>query len=235
MDDSSPSTSLPDDVEELKRLLVARDQAIAEHQKTITQHEATITQHTAKIAALTQQRDAYYLEKLRLEVRLAKALKQAYGPRADRVGDLGQLLLDFGGQLDALSVRISESVMSKMRRPLLVQATNTHSPWTATRLACIPSHNSHSLCGAAGSEGIQGCSCGCGAETMGVCTCGQVESGQLTRARCVETVILRCDACRWNGQQRDELQEDGIAVEERAEESRWIVPQKHEGQQDDDY
>jgi len=102
MDDASPRTSLPDDIAELKRWLVARDHVIAEHQNTIARHETTITQHTATIAALTQQRDAYYLEKLRLEVRLAKALKQAYGPRADRLSDPGQLLLDFGGLLDAL-------------------------------------------------------------------------------------------------------------------------------------
>jgi transposase len=87
MDDTSTRTSLPDDIDELKRLLVARDQIIAEHQHTI--------------ATLTQQRDTFYLEKLRLEVRLAKALKQAYGPRADRLSDPGQLLLDFGGWLDA--------------------------------------------------------------------------------------------------------------------------------------
>jgi transposase len=97
MDDALPQTSLPDDVDELKRLLVAREQVIAEHQNTITQHEATIS-------TLTQQRDEYYLEKLRLEVRLAKALKQAYGPRADRLSDPGQLLLDFGGLLNALAI-----------------------------------------------------------------------------------------------------------------------------------
>lgn len=90
MEDTSPLTSLPDDVDELKRLLVAREQIIVEHQNTI--------------ATLTQQRDAYYLEKLRLEVRLAKALKQAYGPRADRLRDPGQLLLDFGGLLDGLTI-----------------------------------------------------------------------------------------------------------------------------------
>jgi len=54
--------------------------------------------------SLTQQRDAFHLEKLRLEVRLAKALKQAYGPRADRLRDPGQLLLDFGGRLDGLPI-----------------------------------------------------------------------------------------------------------------------------------
>lgn len=90
MEDTSPRTSLPDDIAELKRLLIARDHVIAEHQKTI--------------ATLTQQRDAYYLEKLRLEVRLAKALKQAYGPRADRLADPGQLLLDFGGLLNGLAI-----------------------------------------------------------------------------------------------------------------------------------
>jgi transposase len=97
MEDASPHRSLPDDVNELKRLLVARDQVIAEHRSTITQHEATIS-------TLTQQRDEFYLEKLRLEVRLAKTLKQAYGPRADRLSDPGQLLLDFGQQLDALTI-----------------------------------------------------------------------------------------------------------------------------------
>jgi transposase len=90
MEDASLVAPLPDDVNELKRLLVARDRVITEHQSTI--------------AKLTKQRDEYYLEKLRLEVQLAKALKQAYGPRADRVRDLGQLLLSFAEQVDALPI-----------------------------------------------------------------------------------------------------------------------------------
>jgi transposase len=90
MDDTSPTISLPDDPVQLKALLAAREQLIAQQQATIT--------------TLTQQRDEFYLEKLRLEVRLAKALKQAYGPRADRVSAPGQLLLDFAGRLDALPI-----------------------------------------------------------------------------------------------------------------------------------
>ena len=35
---------------------------------------------------------------------MAKALKQAYGPRADRLSDPGQLLLDFGDKLEALVI-----------------------------------------------------------------------------------------------------------------------------------
>ena len=90
MDDTPATTSRPDDPARLKALLVAREQLIAQQQATI--------------ATLTTQRDEFYLEKLRLEVRLAKALKQAYGPRADRVSDPGQLLLDFAGRLDALPI-----------------------------------------------------------------------------------------------------------------------------------
>lgn len=97
MDDTPPTTSLLDDPIQLKALWAAREQLIAAQQ-------ATITQQTQTIAQITQQRDEYYLEKLRLEVRLAKALKQAYGPRADRVSDPGQLLLDFAGRLDALPI-----------------------------------------------------------------------------------------------------------------------------------
>lgn len=97
MEDAFPHTTLPDDVNELKRLLLAREDQLAQREQVIAEHQKTI-------AALTQQRDAFYLEKLRLEVRLAKALKQAYGPRADRLSDPGQLLLDFGGLLNALPI-----------------------------------------------------------------------------------------------------------------------------------
>jgi len=90
MYDALPHASLPDEVTRLRAILAERESTIAQHQTTI--------------ATLTRQRDEYYLEKLQLEMRLAKALKQAYGPRADRVGDLAQLLLDFGLKLEALPI-----------------------------------------------------------------------------------------------------------------------------------
>jgi transposase len=101
MDDASPHTVLPDDIATLKRLLSAREQQLAQRDQVIAEHQKAIV-------TLTQQRDAYYLEKLRLEVRLAKALKQAYGPRADRLRDPGQLLLDFGGLLDGLTIEVAD-------------------------------------------------------------------------------------------------------------------------------
>lgn len=76
-------TTLPDDIGQLK---------------------AMIAQYQATIATLTQQRDEFYLKSLQLEVRLAKALKQAYGPRANRIQDSAQMLLDFGQKLEALPV-----------------------------------------------------------------------------------------------------------------------------------
>jgi transposase len=90
MDDARQVTSLPDDIHQLKALLAARDQQLVQHQATI--------------ATLTQQRDEFYLKGLQLEVRLAKALRQAYGPRADRVGDAAQMLLEFGQKLEALPI-----------------------------------------------------------------------------------------------------------------------------------
>ena len=94
MDDARRLTYPPDDIGQLKALLVQRDQLLA--------------QHAATIAALTKQRDEFYLKSLQLEVRLAKALKQAYGPRADRVGDAAQMLLEFGQNLEALPIRASD-------------------------------------------------------------------------------------------------------------------------------
>jgi transposase len=90
MDDTHRPTSLPDDVHQLRALLAQRDQQLAEQQATI--------------AALTQQRDEFYLKNLRLEMRLAKALKQAFGPRADRISDAAQMFLDFGQRLEALPI-----------------------------------------------------------------------------------------------------------------------------------
>jgi transposase len=94
MDDALP-LPVPSEVARLKALLAEREQVI--------------TQHQATIAKLTQQRDEYYIEKLRLEVRLAQALKQTYGPRADRVGDAAQLVLDFVQKLDALVTPAAEA------------------------------------------------------------------------------------------------------------------------------
>jgi transposase len=91
MDDALRQTSLPDDIHQLKAMIAARDEQLAHQQTTIT--------------TLTKERDTFYLEKLRLEVRLAKALKQAYGPKADRVGDTAQMLLDFGQKLEAMPVK----------------------------------------------------------------------------------------------------------------------------------
>lgn len=90
MDDTRQPTSLPDNIDQLKAMIAARDEQLAEYQSTI--------------ATLTQQRDEFYLKNLQLEVRLAKALKQAYGPRADRIQDSAQMLLDFGQKLEALPV-----------------------------------------------------------------------------------------------------------------------------------
>lgn len=102
MDDAAPTTSLPDDPVQLKALLAQRDEQLAQRERRIADQQAAIAQ-------ITQQRDTFYLEKLRLEVRLAQALKQAYGPRADRLRDPGQFLLEFGRQLEQLPIDAPEA------------------------------------------------------------------------------------------------------------------------------
>jgi len=97
MMDEAP-TPPHDDINHLKAMLAQRDQIIAAHQQQLSERDQII-------AMLTQQRDEYQLEKLRLEMRLAQLLKQAYGPRADRIGDPAQLLLDFARRLEALPIQ----------------------------------------------------------------------------------------------------------------------------------
>ncbi len=97
MEDTSSPTALPDDVQELRRLLAQQQATIA----TLTQQRDRFYQQKQQLESQKQQLE---LEKLRLELRLAQALKQAYGPRADRLADPGQLLLDFGQLLDGLPI-----------------------------------------------------------------------------------------------------------------------------------
>jgi transposase len=102
MDDARRSTSSPANIPQLRALLAARDKQLAQRDRQLTERDQLLAQHQAAIATLTRQRDEFYLKNLQLEVRLAKALKQAYGPRADRLADAAQMLLDFGQQLETL-------------------------------------------------------------------------------------------------------------------------------------
>ncbi|MCC7414037.1 MAG: IS66 family transposase [Gammaproteobacteria bacterium] len=93
------------------------DDAIATHsspaevarlREQVAKYEALLAQREEQLAQATQQRDEFKLKILRLELRLAQFLKQAYGPRADRLSCIGQLLLDFAGHLDALPTDVAE-------------------------------------------------------------------------------------------------------------------------------
>lgn len=84
MDDAPRPTPLPDDIQKLKTLLARQE---------------------ATIATLTKERDDFYIENLKLQVRLEKVLKQAFGPRADRIGDAGQMYLEFGQKLEEMPIR----------------------------------------------------------------------------------------------------------------------------------
>jgi transposase len=94
---------LPEDDESLKamvRLLLQerdREQQRAEEQRRRAEESARRAEHE-KLRA-----DSLHIEKLRLEQELARYKKWYYGPRADRLqssGEVAQMLLDFGGEMD---------------------------------------------------------------------------------------------------------------------------------------
>ena len=105
MDDTRQPTSLPEDIRQLKAMLIARGEELARRDEQLSQRDRQLVECHATIATLTQVRDEFYLKSLKLEVRLARALKQAYGPRADRISDAAQMFLDFGERLEALPIR----------------------------------------------------------------------------------------------------------------------------------
>jgi len=108
--------NLPEDSASLKALLCAviaeRDRERrraeeaarrAEEQEAFAQEKSALAaQQSRRIAELAQRADELYIEKLRLQMELARYRKWTYGPRADRLseGELLQALLDFGEELE---------------------------------------------------------------------------------------------------------------------------------------
>ncbi len=108
--------NLPEDSASLKALLCAviaeRDRAIAEQerekrraekQEALAQEKSALAaQQSRRIAELAKRADELYIEKLRLQMELARYRKWTYGPRADRLreGELLQALLKFGEELE---------------------------------------------------------------------------------------------------------------------------------------
>lgn len=94
--------NLPEDSTSLKALLCAviaeRDR---EKQRAEEQHKRA-EEKSALVERLQQHADELYVEKLRLQMELARYRKWTYGPRADRLsaGELLQALLNFGQELE---------------------------------------------------------------------------------------------------------------------------------------
>ena len=97
MEDASALTSLPDDPQALKLLLVERERRIA-----------ALAGERDRAA---RDRDAWQIKFLRAETELLRLRKWYYGPKADTLanaGDVAQLLLGFGEQLEARPVEADD-------------------------------------------------------------------------------------------------------------------------------
>jgi len=125
MDDALRISSLPDDPQLLKAILIERagrllfhDSRLAQLQEQNQQIELENQQielEIQRIESLSERRIAELertnaeleLEQLRLKQQLMVALKKLYGPRGDRLadeGDVAQMLLEFAAALEARPV-----------------------------------------------------------------------------------------------------------------------------------
>jgi transposase len=114
MDDALNTVSLPDDPEALKSLLIQRERRIAtlvrQHDDLTRQRDDLTCQRDSVMRqrdVVTRDRDAWQIKFLRAEVELLRLRKWYYGRKADQLatpGDVNQMLLGFGEQLDARPV-----------------------------------------------------------------------------------------------------------------------------------
>lgn len=140
MDDASYLTSLPDDPEALKSLLIQRERRIAslvrrydesdrrrdEAERTARRLEAEKQAIQIENKAIRVEKEAILIEKLRLEVELLRLRKWYYGHKADQLtttGDVAQMLLNFGEQLDARPVDPDSLPVPGLAEPGKVELT----------------------------------------------------------------------------------------------------------------
>jgi hypothetical protein len=93
MEDASAITSLPDDPQSLKQIILNLSHECDENARQRDER--------------TRERDDWHVKFLRVETELLRIKKWYYGPRADRLqtpGDVAQMLLEFGRELESRPV-----------------------------------------------------------------------------------------------------------------------------------
>jgi hypothetical protein len=93
MEDASAITSLPDDPQSLKQIILNLSRECDENARQRDER--------------TRERDDWHVKFLRVETELLRLKKWYYGPRADRLqtpGDVAQMLLEFSRELEARPV-----------------------------------------------------------------------------------------------------------------------------------
>ncbi len=95
---------LPDDPALLRQIIARQQEMLIEQQDTFRRQTDILRQQTDTLRqqtdALAKQRDQLELDKLLLQHRLDVLLKQAYGPRADRI-DPAQIMLELADRLES--------------------------------------------------------------------------------------------------------------------------------------
>jgi transposase len=110
MEDALSATSLPDDPQSLKRIIMdlsrQREEAARQRDERTRERDEANRQRDqwhSRFQSVEMEKQKIEVEKLRLEVELLRLKKWYYGPRADRLqtpGDMAQMLLAFGTELE---------------------------------------------------------------------------------------------------------------------------------------
>ncbi|WP_373653116.1 transposase [Schlesneria sp. DSM 10557] len=127
---STDGSILPDDVEQLKAMIAARDAVIARREAVLLQRDIEIVGHRAVIAqkemVITSLHDVVEQQQAKLErvhEQLARLLRERYGPRKERV-DPNQLTLFTPEELAELIRELKR--ISRIRfRPTMVRCPRT--------------------------------------------------------------------------------------------------------------
>jgi transposase len=107
--------NLPEDSASLKALLCAVIAERDREQQRAEEQSKKIAELRRRAEQQTKRADELYIEKLRLQMELARYRKWTYGPRADRLseGELLQALLNFGEQLAQQPVHLEDAPLAQ--------------------------------------------------------------------------------------------------------------------------
>lgn len=103
------ATSFPDNLTDCHRLITQLHEQREQLAKRLSTQEAQLEEHARAVVDLDSARQTLSRENEELKQKIQLLLNRIYGRRSERVVDARQLLLDFGGDTQALHDALAET------------------------------------------------------------------------------------------------------------------------------